>query len=505
MTSPQSKSGSSTQNSSAGPIDQPGGGNAQNGSEQADHLYAEGMAYYQKRQWRQALTAFTRLQETQPQRQGVAALIDEINWFIQLEEMAPERSSEVEDGGTTPSRLRWLPWTVSLLILIIAVVIIFVFAGDSLLSLPVRNTDPSLAELYIEGQSQLAIGNFDGAIQAFESILDVEASDIGAQALLNQARLSRDLSQRYDAAQAAIADQDWGAALTELDAIIIQNPNYKYEDSDVLRDFVIRQQELEDLLASATAAYDASNWAEAIRLFEAIRERDDAFRMDAILESLFVSYLEQGEYFVAHQGSDLNAVRQAIGYFNAALTIHPENQRAATDRRFASLYENGTRAADRSDWTAVVAALVQIYDQEPEYAGGMVACLLHRAHLAQAEKESKIGNYSVALKHVQMALAVDPLCEDGEAARNLEQAILLALATATPTSTATATATPTPLPTATATPTATVTPRPPTFTPTFTPAPPTPTPPPPPPTKTPKPPPPPTKTPKPPPTSTPYR
>jgi len=39
-------------------------------AELAENLYAEGMAYYQRRQWRQALAAFSRLQELQPQRQA---------------------------------------------------------------------------------------------------------------------------------------------------------------------------------------------------------------------------------------------------------------------------------------------------------------------------------------------------------------------------------------------------------------------------------------------------
>lgn len=446
-------------------------------SEQADHLYAEGMAYYQRRQWRQALAAFTRLQEIQPQRQGVAALIDELNWFIQLEEMAPERRAQEPPGGAPPSRLRWLPWAISFVILVAAVAVILLVAGDRFINSP-PNQD--LVELYNEGQSQLAIGNYNGAVDSFQRILAIDATDIGAQAGLNQALLLRDLSEKYSKAQEAIAAEDWADARVQLDAIIAVYPTY--EDVDQLQEFVIRQQELEDLFTSATNSYDASNWAEAIQLFEEIRASDETYRADAIQEFLFVSYLEEGEGLVVVEGVTLDAVRKAIRFFNAALTIHPDNQRAAEDRQLASLAETGIRAADRADWNAVIENLEPVYEKQPEYAGGLVACLLYRAYVSRAELESEQGNYFIALNYAQKALKIEPppACEDRELAQNIEQAILLALATPTPTSTATATPTPTPLPTATSTPTprptATATPTPlPTNTPTATPPPPPPT------------------------------
>lgn len=472
---------------------------------QADALYAEGMAFYQRRQWRQALDAFTRLQAVQPQRQGVAALIDELHWFIQLEEMAPEQRPQAEAERAPTTRLRWLPWLITLFVLIAAIAVIFAVAGDRIF--PGSGQNANLRDLYNDGQSQLAIGNYDGAIDAFERILEISPEDIGAQAGLNQASLLRDLAEKYATARKAIADENWATARIQLEAITAAYPA-SYEDVDQLLDFVQRQQTLADLYAEAAAAYDTSSWPDAIRLFETIRDRDETYRAEAIQEFLFISYLEEGEALIARQGNELNAVRQAIQHFNAALTIHPENQRAGSDRSLANLYETGVRAAQRQDWGAVVDNLDPIYEEFPEYGGGNVTCYLYEAYTALAQQETDGGNYELALAHAQAALALEPPCSDLERARNIEQAVLLALATATPTSTATATNTPTPLPTATPTPSRTPTPKPPTPTPippTDTPVPPTNTPiPPPPPTPTPIPPPPPTNTPIP-PTPTPYR
>ncbi len=441
--------------------------------------------YYQRRQWRDALAALARLQAMQSQRQGVAALVDEINWFIQLEEMAPQQRPPDAVDKPASTRLRWLPWILSLLILIAAVVTILVVAGDRILGLPSRAPDPSLVELYNEGQSQLAIGNYDGAIKAFERILVIDANDIGAQAGLKQAQLLSDLAQKYQGAQEAIEKRDWSTARAQLEAIASVYPSY--EDVDTLLPHVQRQQELDDLFDQGATAYNASNWPEAIRLFGMVRDRDPAFRTDAVQESLFVSYLEQGESLVNAPGNNLDAVRQAIQHFNAALTIHPDNQRAAQSRRLAGLYETGVRAAQRNDWNAVVENLGPVYETRPGYGGGQITCLLYQAYTALAKSEVGQGSYRAALAHVQAALGLEPACGNSTEAQGIEQAVVLALATPTPTSTATATATTTPLPTATPTPLPTSTPTP---TATLPPPPPTNTPQPPPPTDTPEPPPP---------------
>ncbi len=473
-------------------------------SDQADALYAEGMAYYQRRRWRQALAAFSRLQAVQPGRQGVSALIDELHWFIQLEEMAPEESPREPLPRPVSARQRWLPWMITLFVLAAATVVVVAVAGERLW--PGQNANLGLVELYNDGQSQLAIGNYDGAIAAFERILEISPADIGAQAGLNQAQLLRDLAQSYRTAQAAITAEEWPAARTALEYIAAKYPGY--EDVDQLLSFVLRRQELESLYSEATAAYNSNDWAAAIARFEALRDRDAAFRADAIQEFLFVSYLEEGEALITQQGAAINAIRQAIQHFNAALTIHPENQRAVRGRQLASLFEGGVRAAQRQDWGAALENLQPVHEAQPDYAGGAVSCLLYDAYVALAEQETAQGEYRLALKHAQAALALEPACRDRAPAAQIEQAVLLALATPTPTSTATATPTRTPLPTATLTPTST--PRPPTATPTSTPTPlpPTPTPPPPPPTPTPEPPTPtpipPTPTPIP-PTPTPYR
>ncbi|HID33858.1 MAG TPA: tetratricopeptide repeat protein, partial [Anaerolineae bacterium] len=407
-------------------------------AEFAENLYAEGMAYYQQRQWRQALAAFTRLQELQPQRPGIAALLDEINWFIELEEMDSGQSQN-QASPAAGTRLRWLPWVISLIILITAALVIVLVAGDRLFGFPGRQPDPGLVELYNEGQSQLAIGNYDGAIAAFESILERDPKDIAAQTGLKQARLLKEMAQRYRAARDAIDAEDWNNAREELEVIVAQYPTY--EDAGELLDYVRRQQELDRHFNQAVDAYNANEWAKAIALFQGIQARDDGFRADAVKESLFISYLEEGERLVEEDGNNADSVREALQHFNAALTIHPDNQRASQNRQLASLYLAALLAIQRDDWQNAVEELEKIHGVNPDYAGGRAACALYQGYVILAREHATIRRYDIALDLVNQALAIDQPCHDRKDALALRNVILEALATPTPTPTPTATPT----------------------------------------------------------------
>jgi hypothetical protein len=53
----------------------------------AETLYEQGMASYQRREWRQALDSFTRLKAIEPNWPGLDPLIDEARWLLQLEQV----------------------------------------------------------------------------------------------------------------------------------------------------------------------------------------------------------------------------------------------------------------------------------------------------------------------------------------------------------------------------------------------------------------------------------
>jgi tetratricopeptide (TPR) repeat protein len=63
----------------------------QKDEQEADALYARGMAHYRRREWNEAKACFERLKAIAPERRVVDALLNEVEMFIQLPAMRPEQ------------------------------------------------------------------------------------------------------------------------------------------------------------------------------------------------------------------------------------------------------------------------------------------------------------------------------------------------------------------------------------------------------------------------------
>jgi len=460
-------------------------------------LYQQGMTHYQHREWETALACFTRLQELQPERQGLDALLDEVSWFLQLEAVGGEAaaaSSEVQaprvEERSRRRRLLWL--ALPLAVLLLATLYFLQRNGFPLLS--GQRLQAQVRELRNRGESRLAVGDYEGAIEAFQELVALLPDDQGSQLGLARAERLSDLAERYAEAKAAVENGAWEDAQSHLSGILAVDATYG--DAQELMNFVERQQDLLALYEEGVQYYDLSDWQGALEKFERIRSLAPDYRTEALQEFLFVSYLNDGVERLEDAGDSPDAARVAAQRFGSALSIHPKNQQAAEERRLVSLYLEGLTAYQREDWRQALTWLEAVYEERSDYSGGRLAGLLCDVYLRLGDQRRDALSYEGALEYYQAALALENV--DCSEAKSGEQAVLLALATPTPTSTATATPTPTPLPTAT--PTSTPSPIP-TSTPTPSPtATSSPLPPPPPPTSRPEPPP--TKTPKP-PTSTP--
>jgi tetratricopeptide (TPR) repeat protein len=444
-------------------------------------LYQQGMAHYQHREWEAALECFTRLLDLQPERQGLDALLDEVSWFLQLEAVdseVPAAGGEVEVPRTEGrSRRRWLLW-LGLPVVILLLAAVYFLQRNGFIVLGGQRLQVQVQELRNRGESRLAVGDYEGAIEAFQELVALVPDDQGSQLGLQRAQRLSDLAALYGQAKVAVEGQAWEEARSHLQDILAVDGSYA--DAQELLDFVERQQELLALYEEGVQRYDVADWQGALERFERIRSVAPDYRTEALQEFLFVSYLNDGLALLEDAGDSPDVVRLAAQRFGSALSIHPKNQQAAEERRLVSLYLEGLIAYQRQDWQQALTWLEAVHEDRQEYSGGQLASLLCDVYLRLGDQRRDDLSYEAALEHYQSALALENV--DCSEAKSGEQAVLLALATPTPTSTATATPTLTPLPTAT--PSSTPTPIP-TDTPTSTPTPtPSPTPLPPPPTAT---------------------
>jgi outer membrane protein assembly factor BamD (BamD/ComL family) len=426
-------------------------------------LYQEGMAHYQRREWQAALASFAHLRELDPTRQGIDALMDEASWFLQLEQVGDDAvavAAPAPAAGPVAHHRRWL-WWVAPLVIVLLLLSVYFLQRNGLLLLPSQRLQTQVQELRNRGEARLAVGDYDGAIAAYEELVTLAPDDEGSVAGLARARRLRDLAERYGQAKTAMESENWDEAHAFLREIQIIDASYS--DVQELLASVERQQRLMAVYDAGVQHYDQGNWAKAIESFEEIRSLAPSYRVESIQEYLFISYLSDGQAHLAGAGDSVDEVSLASQRFGSALSIHPNNKQASEERRLVSLYQQGLAAYLRQNWQQAITWLRTVYEVRTDYAGGRVAAELCEAHVQLADRQRDALNYTAALSNYQAALELEGV--DCSRALAGEQAVLLALATATPTSTATATPSPTPLPTAT--PTATATPRP-TDTPTAT-------------------------------------
>lgn len=186
------------------------------GSEaELDQLYSQGMEHYQRREWRQALDYFTRLKKLQPTRQGLDELLDEVQWFIELEamEQMPAGSPTLHPvppaptvTPVTPSRRRY--WLIGLAALLVILLAIF-FVPGGLRDRFFNGRSQEMANLYNQGTALLSAGDYDGAIASFEALLKLAPDNAEAQAARDRALQLRRLAQLYAQAKAAVAGERW--------------------------------------------------------------------------------------------------------------------------------------------------------------------------------------------------------------------------------------------------------------------------------------------------------
>ncbi len=462
----------------------PGGAPEAQSEEQldAEALYTRGMAHYRRREWQRAMEYFVRLKNLEPNRPGIDALLDELDWFIQLQAMEPGTQVVGEEGiedvvplvepevrEVAPPRpeeeaprrrfnWQWIVWPLLALAIGVGVYLLATYP----------QVDPVDA-LYNRAQARMSTGDYDGAIQAFEEILTLDPNHQGAQFGLEKARRLANLALLYQNARTYIANEQWELASLELTKILEIDPSY--EDASDLAQTVERQKTLAELFAEGEDHFNKGEWAQAVHSFERVRTLDATYRADEVRTKLYAAYIEEGKALLAEKGDQSSEVREAISKFSSALTLDPQGDEATELKRNAEAYLPGLVAFEDGAWTLAIMRLEDLYESDPAYAGGHLAEVLYKTYISRGDAYRDSGRYTDALADYRMAQTI--AVSDTSLAAAREEEIFAKYITPTPTPTNTPTPTRTPRPTRTPTPRPTNTPVPPP--PTNTPVPPPPT------------------------------
>lgn len=392
----------------------------------AELLYEQGMASYQRRDWRKALDSFTWLKAIEPNWPGLDPLIDEARWLLQLEQAEQRAGATPEEEGIERRRpAAVLRWAAPLLVAGALLAVLAWWQGW----LPGVGDRLEYETLYNRGQANLAVGDYQGAQQAFASLLELAPDRFTAQAqegLERAARLEQ-VALAYEEANAAMLAEDWDTAEARLRSILAVDP--VYADASSLLDQVLHQRAASTLFRAGVAAYDEGQYSQAIGQLERLTELDASYQRDAVRELLFVLYLRDGRELLATPHASADTIRQALARFGKALALRPRNVEAAEEQQLANRYLSVRQALERNDPAQAEAALLALLAQQPDYAGGQAAELAYGLLLQRGETARAAGDGAAAAQLFQQAqaLAVADPSQAQEALRQLQPP-----ATATP-------------------------------------------------------------------------
>ncbi|MBC7262795.1 MAG: tetratricopeptide repeat protein [Chloroflexi bacterium] len=423
----------------------------------AETLYVQGMAHYRSREWEQARECFLRLKEIDPTRRGVDALLNEVDIFIQLERVQPDRRkpsaepAEVPEAYAVPEEEAvprdsgipmWL--VVALVVVALAVAVMtLIYVGV----IPIGGSDvPSYIN---QGRAFFIVENYEEAIKNFNKALELDPNNADAKLWLQKAQQRLQVKELYNEAKALVNQNRCDLAIDKLEALMKLDPSYR--DAGNLLTQCRRYQELDGLYEEAMGYYNAGEWGKAAGVFEVIQDKDASYRQTDIKSKLFDCYLNDGKQRIANANDSLDIIRQAIQSFDNALNLFPDSTAVQEEKRLASLYREGYLAYSQANWPQATASLSTIYHVRPDYAGGRIAQLLCESYMKLGGAYQAAGELQQALDQYRAVLSM-PECEQAEArVKEREVFLLLFPPTATPRPTSTPTRTPTATPTSTVT------------------------------------------------------
>ncbi len=384
----------------------------------AEALYEQGMASYQRREWRQALDSFTRLKAIEPNWPGLDPLIDEARWLLQLEQVDahPAELLKEEEAERRRRPAALLRWAAPLLVAVALLATLAWWQGW----LPQVGDRLEYEALYNRGQASLAVGDYQGAQESFSRLLELAPDrfvGLAQEGLERAARLEQ-IAQAYEQANAAIAIEDWDTAEARLRSILAVDP--VYADASDLLDLVLHQREASALFRAGVAFYDEGQYSQAIGQLEQLTELDSAYQQDAVRELLFVLYLRDGRSLLATPDASADSIRRALARFGKALILRPRNVEAAEEQQLANRYLSARQALDGNDLAKAEATLLDLLAQHPSYAGGQAAELAYGLLMQRGQLASAAGDTAAALAAFQQAAALtvsDPSQAQAELAR----------------------------------------------------------------------------------------
>ena len=406
-----------------------------------DPNFQEGLSHFQRGDWDVALASFRALQELYPNDAELTSLLSEAELRAKVDQVRPKLSSS---RLLVKARRR-----LGRVALVVVVAIVLFFARQFYIErvLPQQQTaeaEVRKAFLLEQGRNALAAGNYVLSLESFDELLLLMPDNDQATEGIEETQLQMSLVADYNSAVALEEEGRLEEALVVYRGLEERSANYR--DVATRTKSIERMDEAEVVFQDAEEMFEAGQWEDAIQGYLQIQTLDANFLPQEVDERLFTSYLSQGRELLSGRPNNPQQVEDAVDSLSKALRIHPQEPGATAERDFARTYLAALSLYDLKRWEGAISGLQWIYDQRPDYLGGLVAEQLYHAYLAQGNVLFNDEQVGEAYEYYVWASRIG-VSNVSEAERKMAEVGLLLTPTPTPTTT------PTPLPSPTVTPT----------------------------------------------------
>ncbi len=334
-------------------------------------LYEKSLLALQEGRWQDAATGLEEVLRQRPDHVDAAALLEEARLKASLEE-------------TQPRPRRALPrLPVRRLLMIVApmaaVILVVLGVRDAygrwvLPAQAAQEENERRTEQLQAAYTLWAERDYLAAEKAFRAYLADYPDSPEAEDVLARIAERMALQEIYAQVEPAIASRNWEESRRVLTEIVVRDARYR--DAQELLLYVDEQEKLDTWFDTAEEAYHGGEWVEAIAAYGTLMGLDPQYKWELVAEHLFQSYLYQGRYLVQSTEGEGEAVREALLWFSKALEMQPQHQQALYEKALAERYVKGRISLARGNLEAARSDLQWVYQQEPDYAAGVVALML---------------------------------------------------------------------------------------------------------------------------------
>ena len=231
---------------------------------------------------------------------------------------------------------------------------------------------------YERGREALSDQNWVAAIQLLGQIETGDANYADAQPLLAEAARQKALLDRYNGAQAMMAQRQWDQAFDALQKLTRDQPGYRDVAglTETVRAERAHEESLQHLYELARDALQTAQWERAYDLLHRLHELRPDFRDVSVLwphqERLHGLYDQAVEAMTAQRWVEAQTVLRQLealepGYRNLASLRQRADQELEIETQLATWYDEARAHMALGEWDQALEALDRIRDRQKGY------------------------------------------------------------------------------------------------------------------------------------------